>query len=105
MSTAYYDVISEHSFTDRYSITRDAVAFAVTVISKSLHGCEAVEAVESNVIIWAKEGAKYRALADELELLAEELGTPVDKSEVLGLQASQSSNSSDTRNCRLYKCM
>jgi hypothetical protein len=81
ISTAYYDVISGHSFSDRYSITRDAVAFAVTVICESLHGREAVE---RNVISWAKEGAKYRTLADELEALAKELGTPVDKSEVLG---------------------
>jgi hypothetical protein len=81
ISTAYYDVISGHSFSDRYSITKDAVSFAVTVICESLNDHEDVE---KNIISWAKEGAKYRALADELEAIATELGTPVDKSEVLG---------------------
>lgn len=82
ISTAYYDVISAHSESERYSITREAVAFAVSVICKS--SLYDREKVERHIISWATEGAKYRALANELESLAKELGILADKSDVLG---------------------
>jgi hypothetical protein len=63
ITTAYYDVISARSQSDRYSITKEAVAFAVAVICKSSYKREVVEA---NLINWAKDGAKNRALANKL---------------------------------------
>jgi hypothetical protein len=64
ITTAYYDVISARSQSDRYSITKEAVAFAVAVIYKS--SSYEREVVEANLINWAKDGAKNRALADKL---------------------------------------
>jgi hypothetical protein len=64
ITTAYYDVISARSQSDRYSITKEAVAFAVAVICKS--SSYEREVVEANLINWAKDGAKNRALADKL---------------------------------------
>jgi hypothetical protein len=64
ITTAYYNVISERSQSDRYSITKEAVAFAVAVICKSPSYDR--EAVEENIISWAKDGAKNRALANKL---------------------------------------
>ena len=64
ITTAYYDVISARSHSDRYSITKEAVEFAVAVICKS--SSYEREVVEANLIKWAKDGAKYRGLADKL---------------------------------------
>ncbi|KAF1354410.1 hypothetical protein EJ07DRAFT_158562 [Lizonia empirigonia] len=65
ITTAYYDVISNLSRSSRYTITKEAVAFVVAVVCPpSFLGCR-IEA-ENNIITWAKEGAKYRALADAI---------------------------------------
>ena len=64
ITTAYYDVISARSPSDRYSITKEAVAFAVAVICSS--SSFEREVVEANLINWARDGAKHRALADKL---------------------------------------
>jgi hypothetical protein len=64
ITTVYYDVISALSQSDRCSITKEAVAFAVAVICKSPSYDR--EKVEKNIIRWAKDGAKYRALANKL---------------------------------------
>lgn len=64
ITTAYYDIISALSQSDRYSITKDAVAFVVAAICRfNLYDRGAVE---SNIISWAKDGAKYRALATKV---------------------------------------
>lgn len=63
ITTAYYDIISERSPSDRY-FTKKAVAFVVDVICKSpLYDRKAVE---DEIIGWAKEGARHRALANKL---------------------------------------
>ncbi|KAF1366161.1 hypothetical protein EJ07DRAFT_150612 [Lizonia empirigonia] len=64
ITTAYYDVISDLSTSTRCSITKEAVAYVVAVVcsSSSYHR----EEVENNITIWAKEGAKYRALAEAI---------------------------------------
>ena len=62
--TVYYDVISALSQSDRYSITKEAVAFVVAVICES-PSCDQ-DAVEKDIISWAKDGAKYRALANRM---------------------------------------
>lgn len=64
ITTAYYDTISARSPSDRYSITKEAVAFVVDVICKSPSYDR--EAVEKQIISWAKEGGNNRALADRL---------------------------------------
>lgn len=64
ITTAYYDVISARSHSDRYPITKEAVAFAVAVICTS--SSYEREVVEANLITWARDGAKNRALADKL---------------------------------------
>jgi len=64
ITTAYYDVISARSHSDRYPITKEAVAFAVAVICES--SSYERELVEANLIDWARVGAKNRALADKL---------------------------------------
>jgi hypothetical protein len=64
ITTAYYDVISTRSPSDRYSVTKESVAFAVAVICKS--SSYKREVVEANLINWGKDGAKNRALADKL---------------------------------------
>jgi hypothetical protein len=48
ITTVYYDVISAQSQSDRYSITKEAVAFAVAVICNSPSYDR--EAVEKNII-------------------------------------------------------
>ncbi|KAK1907857.1 hypothetical protein P3342_006187 [Pyrenophora teres f. teres] len=63
ITTAYYDVISDLSQSSRCSITKDAVAFVVAAVYPSPVLCRQKEA-EKNITSWAKEGAKYRALAD-----------------------------------------
>ena len=82
ISTAYYDVISAHSRSERYSITKEAVAFVVSVVCESSFYDGKV--VEKDIISWAKDGARYRALADELEALSNESGVLANKSDVLG---------------------
>lgn len=64
VTTAYYDVISALSQSDRYPITKEAAAFVVAVICDSLSYDR--EAVERDIISWAKDGAKYRGLANKL---------------------------------------
>jgi hypothetical protein len=64
ITTAYYDVTSARSHSDRYPITKEAVAFAVAVICES--SSYEREVVEANLINWARDGAKNRALADKL---------------------------------------
>lgn len=64
ITTAYYDVISALSQSDRYSITKEAVAFVVAVICESPSYDR--EAVEKDIISWAKDGAKNRALANKM---------------------------------------
>lgn len=64
ITTAYYDVISALSQSDRYSIIKEAVAFVVAVICESPSYDR--EAVEKNIISWAKDGAKNRALANKM---------------------------------------
>lgn len=64
ITTAYYDVISARSHSDRFYITKEAVAFAVAVICKS--SSYEREVVEANLINWARDGAKNRALANKL---------------------------------------
>ena len=65
ITTIYYDIISERSLSERYSITKEAVAFVVAVICDSSPPHNR-EAVEKNIISWAKDGGKYRALADKM---------------------------------------
>ncbi|KAE9965479.1 hypothetical protein EG327_000466 [Venturia inaequalis] len=64
VTTAYYDVISARSQSDRYSITKEAVAFAVAVVCNS--SSYKREVVEANLISWARDGGKNRALANKL---------------------------------------
>ena len=64
ITTAYYDVISALSQSDRYSITKEAVEFVVAVICESPLYDQ--EAVERDIISWAKVGAKYRGLANKV---------------------------------------
>lgn len=64
ITTVYYDVISARPQSDRYSITKEAVAFVVAVICESPL-CDR-DAVEKDIISWAKDGAKYRALANRM---------------------------------------
>jgi hypothetical protein len=64
ITTVYYDVISALSQSDRYSIAKEAVVFVVAVICESPSYNR--EAVERDIISWAKDGAKYRALANKL---------------------------------------
>ncbi|KAF2020325.1 hypothetical protein BU24DRAFT_387615 [Aaosphaeria arxii CBS 175.79] len=64
ITTAYYDAISERSHSSRYSITKQAVAFAAAAICQSSSYTR--EVVEANLISWARDGARNRALADKL---------------------------------------
>ncbi|KAI1576225.1 hypothetical protein PtrEW13061_010701 [Pyrenophora tritici-repentis] len=65
ITTAYHDVISDLSRSSRYTITKEAVDFVVAVVCPSSFLDRQTEA-KNNIVIWAKEGAKYRALADAI---------------------------------------
>ena len=64
VTTIYYDIVSMRSQSDRYTITKEVVAFVVAVICKS--SSYKRETVEEDVINWAKCGKKNRALANKL---------------------------------------
>lgn len=64
VTTTYYDIISVRSQSERYTITKEVVAFVVAVICES--STYERETVEKNVIKWAKHGKKNRALANKL---------------------------------------
>lgn len=64
MTTTYYDIISVRSQSERYSITKEMVAFVVAVVCES--SSYKRKAVEKDVINWAKYGKKNRGLANKL---------------------------------------
>ena len=64
VTTTYYDIISVRSRSERYTITKEVVAFVVAVICKS--SSYEREKVEEDVINWAKCGKRNRALANKL---------------------------------------
>lgn len=62
VTTTYFDILSALSPSDRYSVSKEGIAFVVAVICTSdLHNREVVE---ENIIKWVQEGKKYRALAN-----------------------------------------
>ena len=63
VTTTYYDIISARSRSERYTITKEAVAFVVAVICES---SSERETVEQNVISWAKVGKRNRTFANEI---------------------------------------
>jgi hypothetical protein len=64
VTTTYYDIISVRSQSERYSITKEMVAFVVAVVCES--SSYEREAVEKDVINWAKYGKRNRGLANKL---------------------------------------
>lgn len=64
LTTVYYDIVSKHSQSDRTSITKDGVEFVAAVICNT--GSYDVKTVQEDVASWAKDGAKYRGLANSM---------------------------------------
>ena len=64
VTTTYYDIISARSQSERYTITKEVVAFVVAVICES--SSYERETVEKDVINWAKYGKRNRALVDKI---------------------------------------
>ncbi len=65
ITTAYYDVISALSQSDRYFISKETIAFVIAVICESFSYDR--EAVEKNIISWAKNNAKNRAFVNKMK--------------------------------------
>lgn len=64
VTTTYYDILSVRSQSERYSITKEMVTFVVAVVCES--SSYKREAVEKDVINWAKHGKRNRGLANKL---------------------------------------
>jgi hypothetical protein len=62
VAITYFDIV--HSTSDRYDITKDAIAYVVNIICGSSRHDR--EEVETDIVSWAQEGRSYRSLVNKL---------------------------------------
>ncbi|KAF1999270.1 hypothetical protein P154DRAFT_621125 [Amniculicola lignicola CBS 123094] len=84
LTTVYYDLVREHSQSDRNPITKVGVEFVAAVICNT--GSYNNETVKKDVSSWAKEGGKFRDLADAMGGLGCYFFLPVKLSEWIWLK-------------------